>query len=185
MPPLFAGTSTREATAIRPLPNAYVEDLHFLDNVTRRKRDISKDQFWKHVVLVSDSGRRLAIYSCYTWECVAKLRVETSSDAGRLDVSLDPTARYIYLLDYDSSVSAVSTGYIGRALSTLAHLLQDMFCVELTPDFPRTSPHFIACAQISFSSKLVCVSPCKLEERSEQGEPTPRIAIDDHAGACV
>lgn len=114
-----ATNSARVAHSLRPLPNACVEvngekgnrcacrllqDMLFLDNISKTHRDIGSDPFWKHVLFVSDSGRRLVVYSCYNWESVAKLRVETASDSSRLEVSIDPTARYIYLVDYDSSV---------------------------------------------------------------------------------
>jgi hypothetical protein len=55
---------------------------------------------------------------------------------------MDPTARYIYLTDYENS---------------------NLFCLELTPDFPDTQPYFVACAQIGFSTPLICLSVCALQ----------------------
>jgi hypothetical protein len=75
------------------------------------------------------------------WECIAKVRFE-SAQLTRLDVQMDPTARYIYLIDYENS---------------------NLFCLELTPDFPETQPYFVACAQICFSTPLICLSVCALQ----------------------
>lgn len=128
---------------MKPLPNSHIEDMLFLDNCSERTRNTARDPFWKHVVLVSDNSRRLAIYDCCNWECIAKLRFE-SSQLTCLDIQLDPTARYIYLVDYEAS---------------------NLFCVELSPDFPDTHPYFVACAQICFSTPLICLSPCLLQEK--------------------
>lgn len=73
-----------------------------------------------------------------------------------MDVQIDPTARYIYLTDYENS---------------------NLFCVELTPDFPDTQPYFVACAQISFSTPLICLSVCSLEEKQVEQDDF----LDDEA----
>lgn len=95
------------AHSVRPVQNQYVNEILFLDNLLRNDPN-GEGPFWKYVVLVSDQGRRLGIYSCYNWECVAKLRFESAVQASRLDVSIDPSARFIYLADYEGSVSALS-----------------------------------------------------------------------------
>ncbi|KAI6218910.1 Ge1-WD40 domain-containing protein [Aphelenchoides besseyi] len=150
---------SRPAHNMIPLPNTHVEEMFFLDNVTRRKRDIhdvSVDPLWKHVIFVSDNGRRLEIYNSYTGEPTAKLRFEMDSDASRLEIVLDDTARYLYAINYDTS---------------------DLFCIELTPDF-SAQPYFVGCTQIFFSSKLICLTPCVLEERIDSGE-ADELSFDD------
>ncbi|KAI6174914.1 Ge1-WD40 domain-containing protein [Aphelenchoides bicaudatus] len=140
------------------LPNTYVEDMLFLDNCVQQPRNTAKDLFWKHVILVSDSGRRLAIYDCVNWECIAKIRFE-SNQLTKLDVHMDPTARYIYLTDYENS---------------------NLFCLEVTPDFPDTQPYFVACAQICFSTPLICLSVCALQEKAAEQDD---FLLDDEAPA--
>ncbi|KAI6207213.1 Ge1-WD40 domain-containing protein [Aphelenchoides fujianensis] len=137
----------RRANGSIPFPNQHVEEMFFLDNI-HRQRDASESP-WKHVVFVSDNGRRLTVFDSYSGEYIARLRFELNSDAHRLDVLMDDSARYLYAVNYDTS---------------------DVFCIELTPDFPGTQPYFVGCTQVFFSAKLVCVAPCALDEKVDQGE---------------
>lgn len=52
----------------------------------------------------------------------------------------------------------------------------NLFCVELTPDFPDTQPYFVACAQICFSTPLVCLSACTLQEKQIEQDD---LLLDD------
>uniref|UniRef100_A0A1I7S6U1 Ge1_WD40 domain-containing protein n=1 Tax=Bursaphelenchus xylophilus TaxID=6326 RepID=A0A1I7S6U1_BURXY len=145
----------REAHNLHPLKNLYVNDMLFLDNLQRNGNN-SDGPYWKYVVLISDNGRRLGIYSCYNWECVGKLRFE--SGTSKLDATIDPTARFIYLADYETS---------------------NLFVLELAPAFPGIQPYFVACSQISFHQQIICVAPCGLED--DVSAETEDLLLDDES----
>lgn len=56
------------------------------------------------MVTSSDSGRRLSIYNTEDMKCSAKLRFESQSQINKLEVLVDPTSKYIFVVDYDCSV---------------------------------------------------------------------------------
>ncbi|CAD5205551.1 unnamed protein product [Bursaphelenchus okinawaensis] len=145
----------REAHNLHPLKNLYVNDMLFLDNLNKTE-DNCDGPYWKYVVLISDNGRRLGIYSCYNWECVGKLRFE--SGTSKLDAILDKTARFVYLADYENS---------------------NLFVLELAPAFPGIQPYFVACSQISFHQQLICVAPCSLED--DINTDTDDLLLDDES----
>lgn len=109
------GDKFKKAQESNLLPNQYVEDLVFLDNLTQRKEDqyaICTFHFtrhplrehWKHVIVGSDSGRRLTLFDCDSWECLGRLRFESPTQINRLEMSIDPSARFVFVADYDASV---------------------------------------------------------------------------------
>ena len=85
----------RFASNMRPIPTNFVDDFLFLDNLTGENKK-NCEQFWKYVVISSDSGRRLSIYNTEDMKCSAKLRFESQNQINKLEILVDPTARYIF-----------------------------------------------------------------------------------------
>jgi hypothetical protein len=57
---IIEGGIARKTHNMKLLPNTYVDDMLFMDNcVQKSPRNTAQDPFWKHVVLVSDNGRKL------------------------------------------------------------------------------------------------------------------------------
>ncbi|KAL3072811.1 hypothetical protein niasHS_017785 [Heterodera schachtii] len=128
------------ASRIQPLNNNHIEEIIFLDNLFLN----TQEQFWKYVTLASDNGRRLAIFDCDTWECLAKLRFECPNQVGRMEVLVEPNSHFLFLVDYDMS---------------------NMFCIELSNGLRSCSPLcFASCTLVTFSSQLVSVVPSRLTE---------------------
>jgi len=80
------------ASNCRPLANNPIEELIFLDSL------------WKTVVLSSDNGRRLAIFDCDNWQCMAKLRFESPNQVTRMELLAEPNMHFLFVADYDLSV---------------------------------------------------------------------------------
>ncbi|CAK5058328.1 unnamed protein product [Meloidogyne enterolobii] len=126
------------ASSCRPLANNPIEELIFLDSL------------WKTVVLSSDNGRRLAIFDCDNWQCMAKLRFESPNQVTRMELLAEPNMHFLFVADYD---------------------LSNLFCIELTQPMPQPSGKigplsFAACTQISFCNPLICIVPCSLTDHS-------------------
>ena len=64
-----------------------------------------RESYWKYAAISSDNGRRISIFDCDNWELVGKLRFESSTTSSKLEMTLDATARFLFITDYDASVS--------------------------------------------------------------------------------
>uniref|UniRef100_A0A915MMA4 Enhancer of mRNA-decapping protein 4 WD40 repeat region domain-containing protein n=1 Tax=Meloidogyne javanica TaxID=6303 RepID=A0A915MMA4_MELJA len=117
------------ASNCRPLANNPIEELIFLDSL------------WKTVVLSSDNGRRLAIFDCDNWQCMAKLRFESPNQVTRMELLAEPNMHFLFVADYDLSPVPQPSGKIGPL-------------------------SFAACTQISFCNPLICIVPCSLTDHS-------------------
>ncbi|KAL7073930.1 hypothetical protein ACQ4LE_006853 [Meloidogyne hapla] len=126
------------ASNCRPLANNPIEELIFLDSL------------WKTVVLSSDNGRRLALFDCDHWQCMAKLRFESPNQVTRMELLAEPNMHFLFVADYD---------------------LSNLFCIELSQPVLQPSGKFgplcfAACTQISFCNPLICIVPCSLTDHS-------------------
>uniref|UniRef100_A0A915ERZ1 Enhancer of mRNA-decapping protein 4 WD40 repeat region domain-containing protein n=1 Tax=Ditylenchus dipsaci TaxID=166011 RepID=A0A915ERZ1_9BILA len=128
---------TRFANTVQPMPNHFVEELIFLDNLAVQ----NQEQFWKFAVVSSDSGRRLAIFDCDSWQCLGKLRFESPQQINHLELLVDSTANFLFVVDYDAS---------------------SLYCLELAN--VTTMPCFASCTQVNFCNPLLSVVPCGLVE---------------------
>uniref|UniRef100_A0A914HN05 Enhancer of mRNA-decapping protein 4 WD40 repeat region domain-containing protein n=1 Tax=Globodera rostochiensis TaxID=31243 RepID=A0A914HN05_GLORO len=127
------------ASRIKPLNNNHIEELIFLDNLFLN----TQEQFWKYVTLTSDNGRRLAIFDCDTWECLAKLRFECPNQVGRMEILVEPSSHFLFLIDYDAS---------------------NIFCIELSNGQSCATLCFASCTLITFCTQFMSIVPCMLSE---------------------
>uniref|UniRef100_A0A183C409 Ge1_WD40 domain-containing protein n=1 Tax=Globodera pallida TaxID=36090 RepID=A0A183C409_GLOPA len=127
------------ASRIKPLNNNHIEELIFLDNLFLN----TQEQFWKYVTLTSDNGRRLAIFDCDTWECLAKLRFECANQVGRMEILVEPSSHFLFLIDYDAS---------------------NIFCIELSNGQSCATLCFASCTLITFCTQFMSIVPCMLSE---------------------
>ncbi|KAI1711168.1 WD40 region of ge1, enhancer of mRNA-decapping protein domain-containing protein [Ditylenchus destructor] len=147
---------TRFANSVAPLPNHYAEELLFLDNLNIQ----NQEQFWKFVVISSDSGRRLSVFDCDNWGCLGKLRFESPNQINRLELLADPTSQFLFVADYDAS---------------------NLYCLELRN--VSTMPCFASCTLVSFCNPMLCVVPCGLAESMdcdlslEEDDSTPNSIL--------
>ncbi|KAH7701546.1 Protein Y44E3A.6 a [Aphelenchoides avenae] len=147
------GDHFRKAQERTLLPNQYVEDLVFLDNLTQKKED-GLDH-WKHMIVGSDNGRRLTLFDCESWECLGRLRFESPTQINRLEMSIEPSGRFVFVADYDAS---------------------NLFCIEIYRDV--SGPRFASCTQVTFCNPLVCIVPTGLAENLEMVD----LSLDDEEG---
>ena len=63
------------------------------------------EQFWKYAVIVNEEGHRLELYESEHWECIGKLRFHSADRLSNFVVTADPSARFLFLADYDAAVS--------------------------------------------------------------------------------
>uniref|UniRef100_A0A0M3JQX1 Ge1_WD40 domain-containing protein n=1 Tax=Anisakis simplex TaxID=6269 RepID=A0A0M3JQX1_ANISI len=70
------------------------------------------EQFWKFAIAANDGGRRLDLYESENWRCIGRLRFESADRLSRFAVSIDPSARFLFLADYDAAnVHCVELAY--------------------------------------------------------------------------
>jgi WD40 repeat protein len=130
-------TSLKLAQDFTPVPNHFVEDIVFFDNLTTNHQDC----YWKYAAISSDNGRRVSIFDCDNWELVAKLRFEAQNATGKLEMMLDATARFLFIVDYDAS---------------------NLFCIEIA--YVNEVPHFAACTLIAFYNSIYIAVPVQIED---------------------
>uniref|UniRef100_A0A183V3A2 Ge1_WD40 domain-containing protein n=1 Tax=Toxocara canis TaxID=6265 RepID=A0A183V3A2_TOXCA len=107
---------------------------------------VHSEQFWKFAIAANDGGRRLDLYESESWRCIGRLRFESADRLSRFSVSVDPSARFLFLADYDAA---------------------NVHCVELA--YVGGVPHFSSCTQITFCHPLVNVVPCSITSNSFSG----------------
>jgi F0F1-type ATP synthase membrane subunit b/b' len=109
------------------------------------------------VVVSSDNGRRLAVFDCDNWECLGKLRFESSTQIQRFEISVEPTGRFVFVADYDAC---------------------NLFCIEICRD--SHGPRFASCTQITFCNPLICIAPIGLNDAVESLD----LSLEDDDGAA-
>ncbi|KHN88526.1 Enhancer of mRNA-decapping protein 4 [Toxocara canis] len=127
-----------------------IQDLIFLDNIDVNSE--TPEQFWKFAIAANDGGRRLDLYESESWRCIGRLRFESADRLSRFSVSVDPSARFLFLADYDAA---------------------NVHCVELA--YVGGVPHFSSCTQITFCHPLVNVVPCSITSNSFSGD----VSLED------
>jgi hypothetical protein len=130
-------TSLKLAQDFTPVPNHFVEDIVFFDNLTITHQD----SYWKYAAISSDNGRRISIFDCDNWELVAKLRLESQNATSKLEMMLDSAAKFLFIADYDAS---------------------NIFCVEIA--YVNEVPHFAACTLIAFYNSIYIAVPVQIED---------------------
>lgn len=62
------------------------------------------EQFWKYAIISTENGKRIQLYDTENWHCIARLLFEPLDRLGKLALSVHPTAKFIFLTDYDAAV---------------------------------------------------------------------------------
>lgn len=79
-----------------------IDDLIFLDDLTPNRKTLP---FWRSCIVVSNDGRKLALYECQSWKCLGKISFETTLAVNKFICIPDPSANFLHLLDVDGMVS--------------------------------------------------------------------------------
>ncbi|VDL84089.1 unnamed protein product [Nippostrongylus brasiliensis] len=138
-----------------PQVNRPIVELIFLDGARQKsQRCISREQFWRHCLVVAEGGRRLALFECERWSCLGRVRFESSVEMATFSVHVDPQARYAHILDVDGS---------------------NVFCVELEyAEYPR----FAGITQVTFSHPIVAIVPYEVDT-DEKHDSSVDYSLDD------
>lgn len=62
------------------------------------------EQFWKYAIISTEDGKRIQLYDTENWHCIARLLFEPLDQLGKLVLSVHPTAKFIFLTDYEAAV---------------------------------------------------------------------------------
>uniref|UniRef100_F1KWZ1 Enhancer of mRNA-decapping protein 4 n=1 Tax=Ascaris suum TaxID=6253 RepID=F1KWZ1_ASCSU len=155
---IIDGVVARFAHQWQPHSPWPIQDLIFLDNIDVNSE--TPEQFWKFAIAANDGGRRLDLYESENWRCIGHLRFESADRLSRFSVSIDPSARFLFLADYDAA---------------------NVHCVELA--YIRGVPHFMSCTQITFCHPLVNVVPCSITPSSFSGDAS--LEDEEVPQSCV
>uniref|UniRef100_A0A8R1DTG9 Ge1_WD40 domain-containing protein n=1 Tax=Caenorhabditis japonica TaxID=281687 RepID=A0A8R1DTG9_CAEJA len=78
--------------------NGIINDLVFLDDLTPDRKAL---HFWRSCIVVSNDGRKLALYDCQGFRCLGRIRFETTLAVNKFISVVDPAASFLHLLDVD------------------------------------------------------------------------------------
>ncbi|CAG9530902.1 unnamed protein product [Cercopithifilaria johnstoni] len=138
---IIDGEGTKFAHRWQPEHGRHIQDLVFLDNITASD---TPEQFWKYAIISTENGKRIQLYDTENWHCIARLLFEPSDQLGKLALSIHPTAKFIFLTDYDAA---------------------NIYCIEVA--YIMNTPRFIACTQITFCHPLVNVVPISVPQQED------------------
>ncbi|VDO71868.1 unnamed protein product [Onchocerca flexuosa] len=99
---IIDGEGTKFAHRWQPEHGRHIQDLVFLDNITASD---TPEQFWKYAIISTENGKRIQLYDTENWHCIARLLFEPLDQLGKLALSIHPTAKFIFLTDYDAANS--------------------------------------------------------------------------------
>uniref|UniRef100_A0A158Q7J4 Ge1_WD40 domain-containing protein n=1 Tax=Elaeophora elaphi TaxID=1147741 RepID=A0A158Q7J4_9BILA len=138
---IIDGEGTKFAHRWQPEHGRHIQDLVFLDNITASD---TPEQFWKYAIISTENGKRIQLYDTENWHCIARLLFEPLDQLGKLALSVHPTAKFIFLTDYDAA---------------------NIYCVEVA--YVMNTPRFVACTQITFCHPLVNVVPISVAQQED------------------
>lgn len=78
--------------------------MFFSARALPRSNTFFREQFWKYAMTATDDGKRINLYDTENWHCIARLFFEPSDRITKLALGMDPTAKFIFLTDYDAAV---------------------------------------------------------------------------------
>lgn len=145
---ILESEGTKFAHRWQPEHGRRIQNLVFLDNIDNTE---TPEQFWKYAITSSDDGKRINMYDTENWHCIARIIFEPSDRITKLALGMDPTARFIFLTDYDAA---------------------NIYCIEIT--YAGNVPRFAACTEVTFCHPLVNAVSLSLAEQSQQD-----ISLDD------
>ncbi|MFH4974918.1 hypothetical protein AB6A40_001627 [Gnathostoma spinigerum] len=152
-----SGEGARFAHQWRPVYSWPIQDLLFLDNIDVNSE--APEQFWKYAIVATDGRRRLDLYESENWKCIARLRFESADRLSHFALTVDPSARFLFVADYDAA---------------------NVHCVELA--YVSGVPHFASCTQLTFCHPLVNVMPYSVTVNSHSGDI---LSDDDDPSSTV
>ncbi|VDK64320.1 unnamed protein product [Onchocerca ochengi] len=138
---IIDGEGTKFAHRWQPEHGRHIQDLVFLDNITASD---TPEQFWKYAIISTENGKRIQLYDTENWHCIARLLFEPLDQLGKLALSIHPTAKFIFLTDYDAA---------------------NIYCIEVA--YIMNTPRFVACTQITFCHPLVNIVPISVVQQED------------------
>ncbi|EFO26769.1 hypothetical protein LOAG_01716 [Loa loa] len=147
---IIDGEGTKFAHRWQPEHGRHIQDLVFLDNITASD---TPEQFWKYAIISTENGKRIQLYDTENWHCIARLLFEPLDQLGKLALSVHPTAKFIFLTDYDAA---------------------NIYCIEVA--YIMNTPRFVACTEITFCHPLVNVVPISVPQ---QEDPHQDFSLSD------
>ncbi|KAL3997425.1 hypothetical protein ACH3XW_10860 [Acanthocheilonema viteae] len=138
---IIDGEGTKFAHRWQPEHGRHIQDLVFLDNITASD---TPEQFWKYAIISTENGKRIQLYDTENWHCIARLLFEPLDQLSKLALSVHPTAKFIFLTDYDAA---------------------NIYCIEVA--YIMNMPRFVACTQITFCHPLVNVVPISVPQQED------------------
>uniref|UniRef100_A0A915PTM0 Enhancer of mRNA-decapping protein 4 WD40 repeat region domain-containing protein n=1 Tax=Setaria digitata TaxID=48799 RepID=A0A915PTM0_9BILA len=147
---IIDGEGTKFAHRWQPEHGRHIQDLVFLDNITASD---TPEQFWKYAVISTENGKRIQLYDTENWHCIARLLFEPLDQLGKLALSVHPSAKFIFLTDYDAA---------------------NIYCIEVA--YIMSAPRFVACTQVTFCHPLVNIVPISV---THQEDPHQDFSLSD------
>ncbi|VDK75526.1 unnamed protein product [Litomosoides sigmodontis] len=138
---IIDGEGTKFAHRWQPEHGRHIQDLVFLDNITASD---TPEQFWKYAIISTEDGKRIQLYDTENWHCIARLLFEPLDQLGKLVLSVHPTARFIFLTDYEAA---------------------NIYCIEVA--YIMNAPRFVACTQVTFCHPLVNIVPISVPQQED------------------
>ncbi|KHJ98908.1 hypothetical protein OESDEN_01117 [Oesophagostomum dentatum] len=139
---------------------------------------MSREQFWRHCLVVAEGGRRLALFECEDWRCLGRVRFESSVEIATFAVHVDPQARYAHILDVDGSLSADAVSHrvterLRESLTTMVVPAIERICAQLFKQLNDSFRHGLD----QYLQQMRALQTATLAAVAASATPAPSLSV--------